>query len=210
MDWRCGRTGQVTSPVPDPDTLDIRTIADTLDLSITSEIAAAEHRRATHVATKKAENLLLSALCEEQRKDLKKWGYFKLYVKAKDGGQRVYRIRRGQIRNIDLVEEIDGVLRPVKTLCAHPEIQVPDADAMLAQKLMLETDEEAFLKIANHMRPVAEALELFRPPGMLVAEEREREECMRQADEEFHASLWAARNRVADEVQFQSQLDQSA
>lgn len=33
--------------------------------------------------------------------------------------------------------------------CAHPGELVPDADTMLAQKLMLEADEPAFLRVAN-------------------------------------------------------------
>lgn len=36
-----------------------------------------------------------------------------------------------------------------KTYCAHPNDQCPDADTMLAQKLMLENDETSFLRIAN-------------------------------------------------------------
>ena len=38
----------------------------------------------------------------------------------------------------------------IKTLCAHPTVRVPDADNMLAQKLYLESNEEEFLRIANH------------------------------------------------------------
>jgi hypothetical protein len=37
--------------------------------------------------------------------------------------------------------------------CAHPETDLPDADTMLAQKLMLEADEAGFLAIANLHQP---------------------------------------------------------
>jgi hypothetical protein len=112
--------------------------------------AALRVRATKRLAKIKAEHLLISALAEEQRMDLKRYGYFKLYVQRGEA-TRVYRIRRGQVQNIELMEELpNGDLKPVRTLCAHPSILVPDADAMLAQKLMLETNEAEFLRIANH------------------------------------------------------------
>lgn len=125
------------------------------------------------LANVKAKMLLTRFLDEEQRRDLEKYGFFKLYVQ-RDGVTKVYRIRRGQVQNIDLVEEMpNGLLRPIKTLCAHPTEQVPDADAMLFQKLMLETEEEKFLKIANHMPPVPGALQAPRTlTPQMIAERR--------------------------------------
>jgi hypothetical protein len=38
----------------------------------------------------------------------------------------------------------------IKRLCSHLIELVPDADTMLAQKLHLECNEDAFLRIANH------------------------------------------------------------
>lgn len=116
---------------------------------------ARAHRRLAKI---KAENLLLRHLTPDQAKDLKKWGFFKLYVN-KDGEQKVYRIRRGSVQNIDLVRELpNGMVQPITTLCAHPYADVPDADTMLIQKLMLETNEKQFLGIANVMAPVPGAL----------------------------------------------------
>ena len=37
----------------------------------------------------------------------------------------------------------------IRSFCIHPTERVPDADSMLAQKLMLETDHDRFLKTAN-------------------------------------------------------------
>lgn len=62
-----------------------------------------------------------------------------------------YRIDRGRSQNVRLVEETTG--KVVRTYCAHPVEAVPDPDTMLAQKLMLETDEAAFLRIANASGP---------------------------------------------------------
>lgn len=93
-------------------------------------------------AKQRAEELLLSFLTPEQRDELQRLSHFHLIV-----GDRKYRIKRGRSRNIELLDEAG---KPIKKLCAHPIAYVPDADTMLAQKLMLETDEEAFLKLANH------------------------------------------------------------
>lgn len=93
-------------------------------------------------AKKRAEELLLSFLTPEQRDELERLNHFHLIV-----GERKYRIKRGRSRNIEL---LDASGKPVEKLCAHPRDYIPDADTMLAQKLMLETDEEAFLKMANH------------------------------------------------------------
>jgi len=103
--------------------------------------------RARHrLARIKAEQLLLRHLTSDQKQDLRKYGYFKVYV-----AEKVYRIRRGRAQNVDLVREEAGVLKPIETLCLHPDELVPDADTMLIQKLLLETDERQFLSIANHM-----------------------------------------------------------
>jgi hypothetical protein len=60
---------------------------------------------------------------------------------------RKYLIRKGKVRNIDVV---DGQGKVACKLCAHPtSVLCPDYDVMLAQKLMLENCEEDFLKIAN-------------------------------------------------------------
>ena len=94
------------------------------------------------MAKERAEKLLRSCLSPQQQDELERLHHFHLIV-----GNKRYRINRGRSRNIQLIDETGKV---VKHLCAHPREYVPDADTMLAQKLMLETDEESFLKIANH------------------------------------------------------------
>jgi hypothetical protein len=93
-------------------------------------------------AKKRADELLKAHLTPQQREELEMKNHFHLLVGAKK-----YRINRGRSRNIQLVNE-QGVV--VKTLCAHPSEMIPDADTMLAQKLMLEANENEFLRIANH------------------------------------------------------------
>jgi hypothetical protein len=99
------------------------------------------------LADKRAEKLLEEQLSAAQREELAAQGFFTLRTIAPTGEGRIYRIRRGRSRN---VEQVDGTGRVIKTLCAHPQAMVPDADTMLAQKLMLEFGEEEFLLIANH------------------------------------------------------------
>lgn len=92
----------------------------------------------------RAERLLLGALGPEQRKDLTEKNCFYLHTQS---GRR-YRIDRGTHGNVKLVDEKNGV---ISRFCAQPP-GVPAEDAMLAQKLMLETDEQSFLRVANETR----------------------------------------------------------
>jgi hypothetical protein len=101
------------------------------------EMAARIKREA---ATKRAEELLLVCLTEEQRKQYTELGYFETLVNDK-----VYRINRGRSGNVQLIE--GGV--PKAKFCIHPRAIIPDQDTMLAQLLMLRTDEAEFLRVAN-------------------------------------------------------------
>lgn len=99
----------------------------------------------TEDAEARAEALLRSSLTEDQRQELDARGCFHIEV-----GERLYRIRRGRAGNIYVVKDREDTnVDIIETLCAHPEIMVPDADTMLAQKLWLEFDEAAFREIAN-------------------------------------------------------------
>lgn len=89
----------------------------------------------------KAEKLLHSCLTEEQKDELIKKNYFHLYV-----GNKKYRIERGTTGNIKLLYENSD--NPKHQYCIHPT-GVPVGDVMLAQKLLLETNEEEFLRVAN-------------------------------------------------------------
>jgi hypothetical protein len=105
--------------------------------------AAAEGER--KLARERAEMLLMENLMPAQREELKQNGYFTLR-RIDEKGTRFYRIHRGRSRNVEQVTE-EG--RRIMTLCAHPHENVPDADTMLAQKLMLMANEQEFLRVAN-------------------------------------------------------------
>ncbi len=93
-------------------------------------------------ATKaRAMALLRSTLDDKQIEDLETHSHF--YVIGSSG--RRYKI--GVISIVGNVEEVDdsGV---VARYCAHP-MNVPIGDAVLAQKLWLEHDEDEFKKAAN-------------------------------------------------------------
>lgn len=99
-------------------------------------------------ARSRAEDLLREHLSERQKLDLSQKGYFEACaVNFKEGTRRYYRIRRGRAGNVFLLDGSQG--REIKKLCCHPLENVPDADTMLAQKLMIEMNEELFLKTAN-------------------------------------------------------------
>jgi hypothetical protein len=91
-------------------------------------------------ATKKAEELLLLHLTDEQKKQYLEFEYFETTV-----DDRVYRIKKGRAGNVYLID--NG--KPKFKYCAHPNDYTPDGDAMLAQLLMLKTDEAGFIKTAN-------------------------------------------------------------
>jgi len=97
-----------------------------------------EHER----ANARAEKLLVEMLSPHQAEELRASGHF--HVRLMNG--RRYRISRGQHGN---VVEVDGAGRGLRSLCVQPVGHLPDADAMLAQKLWLETDEATLLRTAN-------------------------------------------------------------
>jgi hypothetical protein len=92
-------------------------------------------------AQARAEELLRDFLTAEQIADLTKSNYFEMI----SGSGRRYRVYRGRQGNVYLMEQS----KATRKYCIHPDLAVPDPDTMLAQKLLLETDEAAFLRIAN-------------------------------------------------------------
>lgn len=94
-------------------------------------------------AVAKAERLLMESLREKQ---LEEYQEFKRFTVISKDGKRTYRVNKGRIRNVQLIDQGGKVLR---TYCGHPQEYVPDEDTMLAQKLLLEHEEERFLKLAN-------------------------------------------------------------
>lgn len=95
-------------------------------------------RRGLRGAEWRAARLLCGRLSPEQRRTWRRWRYFDV-----QGKECVYRLHRGTARNIQRL--VDG--RAAGWLCAHPQ-GVPVADVLLAQKLAIEADEAAFLRIA--------------------------------------------------------------
>jgi hypothetical protein len=96
-------------------------------------------------ARRRAEALLRGCLTDEQREDLEKKDCFYLRTIAKDGAERRYRIDRSTHGNVKLLDKDNRI---IGAYCVQPT-GVPTEDAMLAQKLWLETDEETFRKKAN-------------------------------------------------------------
>lgn len=84
----------------------------------------------------RAKELLLSCLDSKQKAEfLENEGFT---VKAKSG--KMYRITKSSFFNVKCGEDF---------YCAGPKQSLPIYDRMLAQKCLLETDEEEFLRIAN-------------------------------------------------------------
>ena len=95
---------------------------------------------------KRAAALLDEHLTSSQRLELQTRGYFTVHTFDTFGVVKTYRIRRGRHKNVDRVDAAGHVL---ETYCIHPRISCPEEDTMLAQKLMLECQEETFLDVAN-------------------------------------------------------------
>lgn len=98
-------------------------------------------------AKERAEGLLYEHLTDEQRAEIKRSKFF--IVQGGKTGRR-YKINAdgGLVANVHEVDDAGAVKR---RLCAHLDhaANAPIFDHLLAQKLMLEYQEEAFLKVAN-------------------------------------------------------------
>lgn len=105
------------------------------------EAAARQAERDKAIET--ARRLLMENLTPEQLEQFKRDQSFVVVGR----NHRRFRIREGRSANVDVINP-DG--RISHRLCAHPQEQVPDFDTMLAQKLMLEHDDEHFMRLANH------------------------------------------------------------
>jgi hypothetical protein len=94
-------------------------------------------------ANKRGIRLLKSWLTPEQRKTFEKHGHFDVVGSA---SKKLYRIKEGRQQN---VFELDWNNREICGWCFLPQGGLVAGDVMLAQKIALETDERAVLKIAN-------------------------------------------------------------
>lgn len=96
---------------------------------------------AAAAAREKARLLLVDCLEENQREEFERDGYF--HVETRDGTRR-YRLRPG-----GQPQRVMGEDGRRWSYCIHPSGGFPSEDVVLAQKLLLETNEEEFLRIAN-------------------------------------------------------------
>ena len=123
-----------------------------------SSLAADRGQRALKPgASANARALLLSCLDTRQRKTFEKNGSF--VVRSRDHRRR-YRIDTGRAGNVSL---LGPDRRPVVSFCIHLPIEYPDESTMLAQKLMLDAEEESFLLLANCKLLDDAAYELLKP-----------------------------------------------
>jgi hypothetical protein len=113
------------------------------------------------LAARRAEALLLDNLDERQRQD---WAATRAFHVETRKGSRRWLIRKGRQHNVYLLRDGDreaaqGRHRTVKVgdvdvpflneLCIYVKDEVPHEDTVLAQKLLLEADEEQFAQVAN-------------------------------------------------------------
>ncbi len=99
----------------------------------------------------RARQLLVACLTPQQREDLDKKKCFYLECHSADGSKNRYRIDEGTHGNVKLLDDKNRV---VGQYCVQPN-GVPTEDAMLAQKLWLETNEAEFKRKANFSRYAA-------------------------------------------------------
>lgn len=144
---------QLTTPWQ-PNAVPVRTVEEQQLVDEANEAAQREWQRwedqerarseQIRVAASKAEELLLSILDAQQREDRAAKGHFEVVAKS---GRR-YRIYRNTHGN---VFELSPAGKETHRLCVQPD-DVPEGDAHVAQKLMIEADEEGFRRTANIRR----------------------------------------------------------
>lgn len=120
----------------------IDTVQSGLRQSETEQLAYIEHRRK---ANEKAEELLLLKLDETQRLSFITNGTFT--VQSKHSSGITYTLSKNYTFNI----QIKLFDKNIGRLCISVEhtSTIPICDMLLAQKLMLETDEERFVQTGN-------------------------------------------------------------
>ncbi|HEV2457453.1 MAG TPA: hypothetical protein VGS80_03745, partial [Ktedonobacterales bacterium] len=93
-----------------------------------------------------AREVLSALLTEVEYQQLSAQGYIE--VQSRSRAERTYRIPAsgGQVLMLESGKE---VLR----LCLQPTTMLPRGDVVLTHKLLLEADEEQYLRTANHFTP---------------------------------------------------------
>lgn len=91
----------------------------------------------------RAETLLREVLSAPEYQQLSRQGY--IDIPSPSLHRRFYRVPRyrGQVKVYE-----DG--RPIMGLCVQPVEPMPDGDVVLMHKLMIEGNEQEYLRIANH------------------------------------------------------------
>lgn len=97
-------------------------------------------------AERRAENLLQLVLSSDENHELEQRGYLEVRSPSREG--RVYRVPRGR----GMVSVYEGG-RAVMSLCVQPVEWIPGADVVLMHKLMIEANEDDYLKTANQFEP---------------------------------------------------------
>lgn len=110
--------------------------------------AEEQQKKDREAAKKRSDALLLEHLSPIQQETYKKNKWF--VVKGGLTGTK-YRIRENNgsvVANIDVYDIVEEKI--IHRLCAHiPPHQVPHGDNLLAQKMMIEYDEDSFTRTAN-------------------------------------------------------------
>lgn len=108
------------------------------------------------LAQERAEALLQEMLNEEEYRQLSRRGFLELASPSRP--RRTYRIPRhqGQVKVFQ-----DGM--PIMALCVQSVEPLPDGDAVLMHKVMLEGNEDEYLRIANRFEPTLYGFIAMRP-----------------------------------------------
>ncbi len=123
-------------------------------------LSGAGRRSDWREAQERAEQLLRDLLTEDEYRTLNRRGY--LEVPSRTRPRRVYRIPRHQGQ----VKVYEGGV-PIMALCVQSVEPVPDGDAVVMHKLMIEGNEEEYLRIANRFEPTLYGFIAIRPRGRL-------------------------------------------
>lgn len=105
-------------------------------------------RRWWPVEKQRAEEVLCALLTEAEYGQLRADGYLEVASPTRPG--RVYRVPRewGQVLVLD-----GGI--PIEHLCLEPTGRsLPEADMVVLHKLLIQADEEWYLRTANHIRTI--------------------------------------------------------
>ena len=108
--------------------------------------ASVRSRNVQLEAERRAESLLQEVLTPDEGRELEERGYLEIASPNRQG--RIYRVPRGR-GMVSVFEE--G--RAIMSLCVQPVEWIPAGDVVLMHKLMIEANEDEYLKTANQFEP---------------------------------------------------------